>query len=328
MLLLLLALFGWTAAARAQSAAEFLRIGLGARALSLGSAAQAAEDDPSAVFWNPAFLGFSPRRGAEAMHAENFGGAAGFDALSVSLPVGRPGEEAIGIALLRLAVDDIPTTNNFRFEDVGADGRPGTHDAGEGDGRWDPGEPVDVDPSAVVLRSDEEWALVLGYGRALGRGSSAGVAAKYLRQRVDDHQSSGFGVDAGARLALARGFSLSARLVDAAGTHISWDNGARERIAPRLELGLSRTVSLGARGTVRALASAGSGAWDGARGAREWHAGAEYSPCPRLHLRGGSANGEPAFGAGVGIPGFRFDYATMPFHELGATHRLSAVARW
>ena len=315
-------------AARAGTVAEFLRLGVGARALALGEGMLSVEHDPSALYWNPALMAGSPRPAAEVMHAENFGGAAGFDAVACTVPLGGGPGEAVGIGVLRLSVDDIPTTGNFRFDDVGADGVAGSHDAGEGDGRWEPGEPVHADASAVEWRSDSEWAVLVGYARALGEAGAAGVCAKYLRQAVAGRQSTGFGLDVGAHLALSDGLELAARVSDLTSTRVVWDNGTRESIPPRLELAVARQLRLGRRASVRAVLGAGSDTRDVGRGPREWHGGLEYRLRDRLFLRAGATSGRPTFGAGVGLARFRVDYAALPFHELGATHRLSALARW
>jgi len=315
--------------ARAQTAGEFLRLGFGARALALGNSMLSAEGDPASLYWNPALLARAARSGAEFMHTENFGGAAGFDAAAVLLPLKGGGKgEAIGIGVLRLSVDDIPTTSNFQFDDVGADGLPGTHDAGEGNGRWDPGEPVHADPSKVEFRSDQEWAVLAGYARPLGERGAVGVTAKLIRQSLAGRQSNGAGLDAGASLQLPGGVDLAARVSDLTATRITWDNGLRETIAPQLHLAVARTSPLGTSSSVRLSLGGATSSWDLVRSGREWHGGLEYSFRDRLFLRAGDASGGASFGAGLGFARFRVDYAAAPFHDLGATHRLSALARW
>jgi hypothetical protein len=318
----------WPAVAHAGTVAEFLRLGLGARALAMGEGMLAVEHDPSALYWNPALMARCPAAGLEGMHAENFGGLTGFDAFALTLPLGGGCGEAIGVGLLRLSVDDIPTTTRFAFDDFGSDGVPGTHDPGEGDGRWDPGEPVLVDPAAVEWRSDVEWALLAGYARPLGGNASVGVCAKFLRQQVAGRQSLGVGLDLGAKLDLPGGLEVAARLSDVTGTRVAWDNGTRETVPPRLEVAAARSLRLGATSDVRAVLGAGTDTRDAAGGPGAWRGGLEYRHRDRLFLRAGAASGQPAFGAGLGLGAFRVDYATMPFHDLGSTHRVSALARW
>lgn len=314
-------------AVRAGTVAEFLRLGFGARALSLGDGMLSADHDAAALYWNPALLARPAGSSGEVMHTEQFGGLEGYDAFALALPLGTKGE-TLALGLLRLAVNDIPMTGNFAFDDFGTDGLPGTHDRGEANGRWDPGEPVHADPGSVEFRSDEEWALLLGYARPLGERGSLGLCAKLLRQRLAGQGSSGIGVDLGLHWELPGGFELAVRLRDAAGTRVVWDTGAREVIGPRLNLAAGRELGLGTASRLRASLEAAVAGWDLASGGGEWHGGFEYRWRERLFLRAGSASGQAAFGAGIGLNRFRVDFATQPFHPLGATNRLSALARW
>ena len=322
-------LFVWLGPApvQAEGAADFLLMGFGARSFALGDGMLASEQDASAIYWNPALLARAGWRSAEAMHAESFAGAEGYDAFAIAVPVGTGGE-AVSLGLLRLAVDHIPDTGNFRFDDNGADGLPGTHDAGEGNGRWDPGEPVTADPSAVRWRSDVEWALLAGYARPLGARGAVGVCAKLVRQSLAGRGASGVGFDVGAHWAGPAGLEFAARARDLTSTRISWDTGARERIGPTLGLAAGREMPAGPQAHLKVSLEGSLGRWDLAGGRSEWHAGLEYAWRELIFLRAGSSSGDAGFGAGLGLRGFRVDYATRPFHPLGASHRLSALARW
>ena len=90
-----LALLGsllWSGPALAtRYAGEFLRIGVGARALGMGSAFVGLADDGTAAFWNPAGLATLSERQVTAMHAEQFGSIVQYDFLSYVMPVGSPG---------------------------------------------------------------------------------------------------------------------------------------------------------------------------------------------------------------------------------------------
>src|SRR6266850_6391202 len=62
-----------TPALATRYAGEFLRIGVGARALGMGSAFVGLADDGTSAYWNPAGLATLRSREATAMHAEQFG---------------------------------------------------------------------------------------------------------------------------------------------------------------------------------------------------------------------------------------------------------------
>ncbi|MBI5836180.1 MAG: hypothetical protein HZB25_02935 [Candidatus Eisenbacteria bacterium] len=323
----LLLVAGPPTASGASGVAEFLRLGLGARAYALGGGLLSVGHDPSALCWNPALMARTPSAAAEIMHSENFSGAAGFDALAWTGPIGHGSGEALGVGILRLSVDDIPVTDRFAFDDFGADGQPGTRDPGEDDGRWEPGEPVQVDPSRVEWRSDAEWALMVGYARAFGPRVSAGVCAKYLRQEVAGRRGEGFGLDVGLRAEVS-GVEVAARVSDITSTRMAWDSGARESLPPSLELAVAREVRLGPGLAVRGVFGAASAPGLSGGPVRPWRGGVELRNRDRLFLRAGSSEGRAAFGAGLGVGAFRVDYAVAPFHDLGGTHRVSAVARW
>lgn len=54
------------------------------------------------------------------------------------------------------------------------------------------------------------------------------------------------------------------------------------------------------------------------------HAGAEYWVVKdQLAIRAGYDAGEPVFGSGVKVGRIKFDYALLPAHELGISHRIS-----
>lgn len=58
-------------AAPGETTANFLKLGIGARALGMGEAFSAVADDASAVYWNPAGLAQLGRQEAVLMHAEH-----------------------------------------------------------------------------------------------------------------------------------------------------------------------------------------------------------------------------------------------------------------
>ena len=63
---------GFSEAARATTAADFLGLGAGARAAAMGGAYSAAVDEASAVYWNPAAMTLVKHRSATLMHEALF----------------------------------------------------------------------------------------------------------------------------------------------------------------------------------------------------------------------------------------------------------------
>ncbi|MFQ5770148.1 MAG: hypothetical protein ACE5HX_06410 [bacterium] len=87
-------------------AAEFLRIGVGARALGMGGAYVALANDGTAVFWNPAGLAQINALQLSFTHAPMFNGLAQHNFASAALKIAR--NTAIALSWIRLEVDDIP----------------------------------------------------------------------------------------------------------------------------------------------------------------------------------------------------------------------------
>ena len=58
---------------------EFLKLGVGARALGMGGAFAGLADDASAAYWNPAGLAYLKTNQFMPTHSEEFGGILGYD---------------------------------------------------------------------------------------------------------------------------------------------------------------------------------------------------------------------------------------------------------
>ena len=92
----------------AKYTADFLTLGVGARALAMGGAGTALSDNAYAAYWNPAGLGYLTRYEVSFMHS-TLNGQDAYDFVSYIHPLKNRG--AIGISWLRVGVDDIPITS-------------------------------------------------------------------------------------------------------------------------------------------------------------------------------------------------------------------------
>src|SRR5262245_1687905 len=191
-------------------AGEFLKVPVGARAIGMGSAFVGVSDDATAPFWNPAGLIYLPYKEVLPQHSEQFGSLINHDYLGGVFPLGgtRGHQHALGVGLIRLAVDDIPVTPRpgalrpgIDFQDYGPDNDESTPDPGQGNGVWDPGERLlDIN---LYQASSSDLALLLSYGRQRGTHWAFGGTFKFVRQSIPDtmpgeHVTSfGAGVDVG-----------------------------------------------------------------------------------------------------------------------------------
>lgn len=324
-LLLLAAGLGAPAPARAtRYAGEFLRIGVGARALGMGSAFMGLSDDGTAAYWNPAGLATLEHREITAMHAEQFGSIVQYDFLSYVMPIGDPGRarQALGFSLVRLGVDQIPDTRGLEIIDQ------------NGNGKFDyPEDRLVVDESRFVFDSDNDVAFLLSYARELKRGFSVGGNFKVIRQWLGDSlRSTGFGLDGGALWVGPGGWSAGARLSDATTTRILWNTGTNEFIAPALRIGAAKTKTFASRRhIVTAALDVQVGFSDEQLSSQahlggvtfEFHPGVEYWIERRVALRAGFEARNFSAGAGLRIRRFGLDYAYLDHADLDASHRIS-----
>lgn len=305
-------------------AGEFLRIGVGARALGMGSAFAGLADDGTAAFWNPAGLATLSERQINLMHAEQFGSIVQYDYLSFVTPIGAPGSpaQALGVSLIRSGVDQIPDTRGLQFLDV------------NGNGKFDyPEDRLLVDENRFVFSSDNDVALLLSYARSVGRGLSLGGNFKYIRQWLGDSlRSNGFGLDVGALYVGPHGWSAGARLADVTTTRILWNTGTGEFISPSLRVGAAKSHAFrNRRHVVTAALDVQVGFADERLSSQahlgsvtfEFHPGVEYWFERRVALRAGFEAQNFTAGAGLRFRKFGLDYAYLDNRDLDASHRIS-----
>ncbi len=351
-------------AAATKYAGEFLKIQVGARALGMGGAFTAVSDDATAPYWNPAGMVYLPYREVIPQHQEKFGKLANHDYIGAVFPLGGPKGHgsALGVGLLRFAVDDIPITPRpgalrpgIDFLDYGADGDPTTPDAGQGDGVWEPGERLLISPEDLYMASSSDMAGMISYARQRGERWAFGGSLKFVRQSIPDtlpgeHVTSfGAGLDAGALYMPTDAVTLGAVVHDLTTTYLAWSNGTREYIIPTLDTGVAVTFHPADR---HALTCALDLAWgfDNRTSDAQIHVGGvtwdvrtglEYWYRNMLALRTGVNGKDLAFGAGLRYKQVGVDYAAQLSRffaaddkqfpddtNLDTTHLVSASFSW
>ena len=160
---------------------EFLNIGAGARGLAMGSAQIASAKDETAGYWNPAGLtGIKDDPSVGLMHAEYFSGIAKYDYLSAGIPI-QDNRRALGISMIRFAVDEIPNTLNL----VEPDGS--------------------INYNNIKTFTVADWALLLSFAQNIKttetQNISFGVNAKVIYRKIGSFATAwGFGLDAGLQM--------------------------------------------------------------------------------------------------------------------------------
>lgn len=289
------------------TAASFLKIGIGSRADSMGTAFTGLADDATALYWNPAGLAQLERRSLSVTHNESF--------------------------------------ENIRHDFAGYTwGRTTTRWAGAIYGLYIPSE---LERRSGINEADpfEPLTPIEGYfgaydacaqvsaARAVSASLSLGFSVKAIQQSIDDQSAFGIGMDAGAlyRAPHSR-LSLGAAVVNA-GTPITF----REK-SYVLPLTLRTGAALRVHNRLTCTADVVV-PYDNYPSAA---AGVEYKPLAMIALRGGyryrlhglelgDLSGVSA-GMGLSLPlrgmTLVFDYAFVPYGVLGNAQRISLTIQF
>lgn len=149
---------------RGTTAASFLEIGVGARALGMGGAFTAMADDPSAMYWNVAGIARLGQGGIFFNHTEWIANT-NFDYLSGVIQLGRLG--AVGVSITSLTMDEMDVTTVEMPEGTGQ-----TFNAGD-------------------------FAVSVGYALRLTDDFSIGFNPKIIHQYIWDMNATGIAIDVG-----------------------------------------------------------------------------------------------------------------------------------
>lgn len=149
------------AGGKGTSAENFLKLGVGARAIGMGEAFTAVASDANAIYWNPAGLANLNRRQINVMHntwlVETY-----YDHLSFATPF-KKGVACAGLTYL--GSGDIPRC-------------------------------IDATPSTSTYTA-YDMALIGGYGWKLSDKLLVGVTGKLLQSKIDSYDSNGLAIDIG-----------------------------------------------------------------------------------------------------------------------------------
>lgn len=146
------------------TAAPFLEIGVGSRAIGMGGAFVATANDASALYWNPAGVAGMRNGQLLLMHSQWLAGIT-FQFAGVVIPLGPVGTIGATITSLNSGEMDVRTI-----------------DQPEGTGE---------------IFSTNDLALGLTYARNLTDRFSVGVNAKYIHQKIWHEKAQGFALDFG-----------------------------------------------------------------------------------------------------------------------------------
>ena len=205
---------------------EFLKTGVGARALGMGGAYVAVADDITSIYWNPAGLVSIDTYQLHGMHSERFAGIVKWDFIGFGMPLKT--NMAFGIGFFRLGVDAIPFTAL----------RDPERDIGE-IFIDEQGRTVINDVYAVQYYNDTEMAFVLSFAKKRSDNFSFGGNIKIIRKSVAQYSAWGLGFDFGILLKPYREMKVGVVLFDGTSTLVAWNTKEKEIIIPHIKAGLA-----------------------------------------------------------------------------------------
>lgn len=224
---------------------EFLKIGIGVRELSLGGAVTSSPRSVSAMYWNSSVLALNSKISAQFSHFEEFGGVLYFDQVSFAVPIKHG--YAYGIGFFRLGVDDISDTRHALI-DAGTDGlSPGDAnypgpDAGEGNGRLDPGERLNFGKIGTFGASEN--ALYFSIAKKKSENLFFGLTIKQVIRSYSMTYAWGMGLDFSALYKTRQNLVIGLSLNDLTTTFLFWKDGEKEVVLPSVRTGVSYPVNL------------------------------------------------------------------------------------
>lgn len=307
----------------AKYANDFLSIGVGGRALGMGSAYTSVANDVTAGYWNPAGLARLKYPEIMLMHDQRYAGAVSFNYGAGAISLSK--DETVGLSLIVLNVSGIPNT---QLAGVDANGNPipPTDNYTGGLSR--------LDYSKITFFSATDVALIGSYAKRCTDNFSYGVNFKFIRRSIGSTYGTGLGFDIGTLYSPFKNFNLGANLQNATTTIVAWTDGTTEVSPPTLATGASYGLDIGPATVRPALDLIFNADNMGASStvhlgpfSADVRVGAEVSYKNVIAIRAGYNEVKQfTVGAGIHLPKLEIDYSFARFAyagSLGDTHRIS-----
>jgi hypothetical protein len=283
------------------AAYSFLKIGVGARAVSLGNSYVGLADDESAIYYNPAGMSRIPGYALSTSYHNYVSDIQG-GYLSAVLPWGDG--RKLGFAINYLSFGDTPETNN----------------AGEVIGNFGGGD----------------LAITAAYSQSLMEQFYLGVAGKFIYESIDSFHSTGMALDIGLLYEFPDGHTSLGAAASNLGFQLSGlSEEHKDPLPVMFKLGVAHQMHGAPLNIVADVGKFSDN--DFFLGG-----GVEFIGIEAIKLRMGyntvgsdyktGGDGESlagmSFGLGINISKLTFDYAYVPFADLGNSHRIYISRRW
>ncbi|MCS7230412.1 MAG: PorV/PorQ family protein [Candidatus Kryptonium sp.] len=167
----------------------FLKVGVGAKQVAIGSAATTLKGDPNMMFWNPAGIILEENRTAFAFTYNRWIADITHIAGAVTYNFNNIG--TIGLGIISFGLSDISADRDLLPPDLAY---------------------LQIDQQTSSTYDFRNIAVVISYARKLTDVLSLGANFKYLHERIDDLSANAFAIDLGANYKVADFWDLGARL--------------------------------------------------------------------------------------------------------------------
>ncbi len=295
--LILIVMTGFAFAGDGTTGFTFLQVRSGARAVAMGGAFSAIQNDPLALYWNPAAAATVTSTKLSTSYASYMMDMqAGFIGW-----VNPRSEDAIGVSLNYFYGGSF---NRTSMENPMGDGE---------------------------QFSSNSMALAGTWAKSITDNISVGATGRFIYSQIDSYNANGFSVDIGGLFTPSAlpGFTVAA-VARNAGIQTKAFYSENDPMPTELTAGVSQVLL----DEKLIIAVDGTMPFEGAV---DVAAGFEYKPIEILSLRSGwslkakdtadNAGGgfidAMAFGMGTEYNQYSFDYAWKPYADLGNTHRIT-----
>lgn len=307
-------------------AGDFLAIGAGVRAISMGGAFSAVADDANALYWNTAGIGQIKKGQIFAMHAFLYENLASYDNVIFCQPL--PNGATIGINWTRLTVDEIPYFKEKYLYGTNVDERvtnPALHLPGDTDSYFKSTD----DLFQLGFSKHIHFDLDLGWKFfEMPIDIFAGGNIKFIRRELFDNLGTATGFDLSLLFATDMSYVFNqdylgrlkygVNFMDLGGTDIKWDSRSDrvDQILMNTKMGVAVEQPLPFIKSVLTLALDQDYVYD-----ETIHYGGEIFYDQKVALRGGYSDGNYSTGLGLAVYNFNIDYAFVT-NNLGNTNRI------
>ncbi len=174
------------------NSAAFLKVGVGARQVALGSAVTSLTGDANNMFWNPAGVALNEQTAQASITHNNWIGGLSQEALAASYNLSDIG--TIGVGFMTFGISGITADRD--------------------NGYADPQLQAQVIDNVTSTTYDyQDLLFQLTYSRYITDNLTLGATAKYIHEKIDDQAATAVGFDLGAIYNIGLlGWSIGARI--------------------------------------------------------------------------------------------------------------------